>query len=209
MLRYNTHIGKYRHEIGITGPTRHNMHMQMVRHAGTCNLAKIDTHIETLGFQTFLHDHTTFPQHPEHLILLFRGHVEDIGNMSIGSDEKMAVCVGKLIHDHKGMLPAPENQSLGILPLYITHTKDATVFGLLIFAFKIGHAPWRPEMLHSYLLSKVKAKAILFKGQNPPPNTGIVHLQQSHTCRIAASRTGRTARIEEQKALMTRAIRQM
>ncbi|MCK7482135.1 MAG: hypothetical protein M0C28_37015 [Candidatus Moduliflexus flocculans] len=48
MLGDDPHIGKHRHEIGVTGPARHDVLMQVVGHAGAGNRAEIHADIETL-----------------------------------------------------------------------------------------------------------------------------------------------------------------
>src|SRR5262245_9017824 len=62
--------------------------------------------------------------------------------MGMWHDHEMTVIVGIAIQHHKGRLPAPENQVLGILLCTEFLTKDAT---RRFITQNIGHTPRRPD----------------------------------------------------------------
>jgi hypothetical protein len=53
MLWNNAHLGKNRHEIDITIPSRHNVKMDMRFHACPCHRSKIKTNVEAVWTHGF------------------------------------------------------------------------------------------------------------------------------------------------------------
>ena len=49
MLRDDPGVRKNRHEVSVTGPAWHDMHVDVFRNSGPCNLTEIPADIEALG----------------------------------------------------------------------------------------------------------------------------------------------------------------
>jgi hypothetical protein len=67
VLGNDPHIGKDRHEVGVTVPARDNMQMQMVDDTGTRDPAKIHPDIKPFGGDLFLENRTAQNQEPMHV----------------------------------------------------------------------------------------------------------------------------------------------
>ena len=86
MLRDDPGIRKNRHEVAVTGPTRHDMHVDVRSDSGSCGLAEIPADIEPLGradaTQNILaEDHQTMQ-----FLYLRRFQIRRVGEMTIRLD---------------------------------------------------------------------------------------------------------------------------
>lgn len=83
MLRDNANIRKNRHKVGITTPTRNNMLMKMVLHAGSGHTAPVHADIKTIRTTPLFKNITRQNRELVNLLNFCTGEFTQIGGMSI------------------------------------------------------------------------------------------------------------------------------
>ena len=91
MLRDDPGIRKNRHEVAVTGPTRHDMHVDVRSDSGPCGLAEIPADIETLGTADVTQNTLAEDHEAMQFLYLRRVQVGRVGEMTIRRDQEVAV----------------------------------------------------------------------------------------------------------------------
>ncbi len=148
VLRYHSDLASDGHEIGITTPPRHYMHVEVLLDSGTGTLPDIDADIEALGAergsQAIYTIFSCLHKVPEGIsVQAVEGRCMEIWN-----DHQMAVVVRILIHHNEDVRATVEYKVGPVIPLLRFQAKN-TVF--LFLSEDIFHAPGCPENFHDSL----------------------------------------------------------
>ena len=141
-------IGQNRHEVGIPIPARHDMQVNMISNAGSCNCPLIDTHIETMWRERCSYRGEATLRGRHDIRQCWWVELFDGGYMLIGGNHEVAVVIRVDIHQNEAEIASVQQEIFFIAPLGGLGAED-TSFILLLAGFDVCHTPWSPKMVHS------------------------------------------------------------
>ncbi len=113
-LRNDLHSGHRGHEIRVGHPSRHDVPMQMPRHAGAGHAPQVQAHVEPLGRELAFQE----PEKSRHLLVDFKDflarEIGQAGFVQPGTHEQMSVVIGIAIEHDEALAPLMNNQILAI-----------------------------------------------------------------------------------------------
>jgi len=146
MFRYHPNLGKNRDKIGVAGPPRDDMKMEVAFHPGPGDHPQVKADVEAVRVHDPLQDGDGHPDLVHEVQGLLRGQVVQPGKVAPGGNQQMAVDIGILVHHDAGKLAIEQHQALRqVLPRFGAENAARR----LIFPQDIFHPPRGPQHFHA------------------------------------------------------------
>src|SRR4026209_35258 len=147
MLRHDSGLAQYRHEVGIPLPPRHDVPMEMIFDSGPGALTKVHAEIDPARPENFMDDLDRAAQGLIQIGKVFGRQMREVFFVPFGRKQQMAVVVRIFIEHHDRMGCMRQDQTGFWVTVSELGAENTTV--LLGAIFDVGHAPRSPELLHS------------------------------------------------------------
>jgi len=128
------------HEIGVSGPARNHMLMEVTGNAGPAGLAEIDAYVEAIWLESGAEQPFRLDSGVEKASALLRSKVFDVGNFSKGQHEEVSGIIGIAIHQYEAKTLPAENKRCLVVVRLREFGEGPPVFGRFLLRH-VFHSP--------------------------------------------------------------------
>ncbi len=143
-------LGGRGHEIGVSVPARHDVHVQVFGNAGARGGAQVHSYVYALGRERVVQPADAAVDRGGHGGLLVGGEGTVRVDLPVGDNQQVAVVVGIEVHDDEHVFAPPENQILSVIVFIDELGEHGSIVGRSASG-RFGHvlrAPGTPHAIH-------------------------------------------------------------
>lgn len=148
LLGQNSRLRHDRNKAGVAGPTRQDMHVQVVIDPRAGHSAQVETEIESIRMVFVLQRSLTPLGHDEKIVKLLFGSIAEEGDVPVGDDQHVPGRVGKEVQDDEQRSAAEEEEVLPVLFARGDYAAENATGVSVIDPGYIVITPGRPQSVH-------------------------------------------------------------
>jgi hypothetical protein len=156
-FRHNLRLSDHGHEVGVSTPTRHDVHVNVAGDSRPRDGAEVDSNVETVCAHRAADDRDRLRGEFHELCALALVEITDVADVSYGRHHEMPCVVGKGVDDHEAPLASVEDASCFVVILGEVVTENAA----LVVSSGARHVlapPRRPQSLHPNYVANSKER---------------------------------------------------